>query len=257
MAPRPRRSSKPPGSASPAHPRGPPTALIRQAGNVAQRGISWFRRVGTAAVKEAADGLHLFKKFVSDHRYAAIWLAFTIAMAVAYGAIWSYRPDYFRVESDLNLRPIDFAASVRGHSAFGERPLPTMPSSDMQAAASQLQAAYEAVQVASGRLAADQRRLRIRAPIVAAGDRGFEASQWAQVEQYVDSKTHPFDQRISELSKLISSELNGGIPRDSPQLPSGAKSRGRDLSGAGPVYWFLQIALAEQRMGRVRRSRRS
>jgi len=180
--------------------------------------------------------------FGRRHCYLVIWFVLTLGMGLAYKCVWSFRPDYFRVQSDLNLRPIDLAARVRGYSAFDDQPLPGLPHPDIESAASRLQMAYEEAQLASGLLAADQRALRTQARTVSAGDDAFEASQWAQVDEYVRSRTAPFDRPISELQSTMAGMLRVMGVRSPDQLPE------------GPVavdYADTRVRLAEQSLGRI------
>lgn len=181
-------------------------------------------------------------KFFREHHFLMIWLLLTLGMGGVYKVIWSHRPDYFRVQSDLNIRPIDLAARVRGYSAFEDQPLPGLEHPDIQSAASRLQRAYEAAQMASGQLASEQRVLRTQRRIVATGDDAFEASQWAQVDEHVRRATAPYDRRISNLQSALAGILQVSGVNSPDQLPE------------GPVavdYAEARVRLAEQSLARI------
>jgi hypothetical protein len=126
-----------------------------------------------------------------------------VLMACIYQAIWMGRPDFFRVEADLNVLPLDLFQKAWG---FDERKgvLPRQVNPDLQAAAKQVQSVYDQMQTATVQLDADKRELAARQKVDAIGQKAFEDSTVAQMEAYVAQKAGVFEPQIAAAQRQMS-----------------------------------------------------
>jgi hypothetical protein len=180
---------------------------------------------------------------VTRHAYLTILIFVTLIAAVGYDVLSLYRPDYFRVQTDLNVRPIDLAAGVRRFEDRGPIALPARSSPDIGAAASRLQQAYDAAQAQSRRLAAMQREVQLAEHVVQLGNAAFLESQSAQMEIYVREKKLPFEQEILKLKPALPAVL----------LRAGVTSPDQLQEGPDAIaYANLRVKLAELSLASIR-----
>jgi hypothetical protein len=177
------------------------------------------------------------------HSYLTILIIVTIVAAIGYDVLSIYRPDYFRVQTDLNVRPIDLAASVRRYEQSGTITLPARSSPDIAAAASRLQQAYDFAQAQSSRLAGKRREAQLAEQAVHLGDAAFLESQSAQMEVYVREKKLPFEQEISKIKPVMDALLTRAGVTMPDQLPEGPDAI---------AYANLRVKLAEQGLASIR-----
>ena len=105
-------------------------------------------------------------------------------MAGIYNILWIARPDYFRIQQDVNFLPLDLVQAVRGDKSM----LPLVNTSDGSAVKA-IQDIYAQFLMAANAASEAQKAADDLGVRVNAGEKAFQDSQWSQFEQYVQGET--------------------------------------------------------------------
>jgi Ion channel len=167
----------------------------------------------------------------------AVFLLSIFLMAGVYESMWTRRPDYFRVQSGVNLLPIDLVRVARGYSVFTDKnPLPDLLREQREdAAIKQILELYEKYRTASVLLSNEQADYETREKQDAQDYKLFEHSQWAQYQDFVDQRIARFKPQIEETQKQMRAILVAAGVRNQDELPAG---------GLAVQYSNLDVTLA-------------
>jgi hypothetical protein len=162
-------------------------------------------------------------------------------MAEVYDLLWSVRPDWFRVQSDVNFLPLDLARAAQEYSAYSRaKPLPEFISDKETATAAQrIEEIYQQFYLASTNLAHLRAEYENSERQDAQESKLFEASQFAQLEDYVITQTAPFVSKIQDIQHQMD-ELS---PTDNTTME-------RDHR-VGPFYAALNVQRAQLEVQRA------
>ncbi len=140
-----------------------------------------------------------------------------LLMAGVYQGVWIMRPDWFRVEADNNVRPVDLFEKAWG---FDDRSGVLQANPDLPAASARLRALYDELQVATVKLAADKGELEARQRAEGPMYKAFEASMMAQSEAYVAERVAIYEPQIKRLkAKMTLLEAQAGAKSGDDMRP--------------------------------------
>jgi|SRR5208337_1366748 len=148
---------------------------------------------------------------------------FALSLAVmpgVYELLWYAHPDYFRVQSGVNVLPTELFAIASEYSAYKDGPpLPSLArQSEQDTAAEKILELYRQFQSASVTLSEKNAELRRRQVADAETYKSFEKSQFEQLEQFVASKAVPFQNQIQSLIDAMQSVLKDAGATSAEQL---------------------------------------
>jgi hypothetical protein len=152
----------------------------------------------------------------------ALFVVSILIMAGVYEAIWTSRPDYFRVSPDVNFLPIDLIETARAFSGVtNEKPLPNLLRPQDESAIEKIKSLYQSAQASSVLLAEKQKEL---ARAIERDDfdyKAFEESQWSQVEAYIAKGVDPHRSEVARLDEQLQKMLDQAGVKSSDELPAG------------------------------------
>jgi ion channel len=130
-------------------------------------------------------------------------------MAGVYELMWVARPDYFRVQSGVNVLPLELAQIALHYSAYSDKkPLPELPAWRGEAeAVERIEKTYQQFQLASAHLAAKESEFEVRQEQDASDYKPFENLQWSQYELFVAQKTAPFVAQLTTIKDRMQDML--------------------------------------------------
>jgi hypothetical protein len=145
-----------------------------------------------------------------------------VLMAGVYEAIWTGRPDYFRVSPDVNFLPIDLIEIARAYSGVtSDKPLPNLLRPQDESAIEKIKSLYQSAQTASVRLAEKQKELAHVIEQDELGYKAFEDSQWSQVDAYIAKKVGAYQSEVAKLDEQLRQMLERAAVKSSDELPAG------------------------------------
>lgn len=168
-----------------------------------------------------------------------------VVMAGVYYLMWSGRPDYFRVQSGVNLLPLNLVQIAREYSAYSDsKPLPDMLfQHGEEKAVERIEEVYENLQQASVSLAQKKSDYDKRLHEDAEEYKSFETSQWLQFNLFISHRTAPFVSQIDAISGRMQAILAASGVKSANDLPSGQVS---------VDYADLSVALAKVELQRTK-----
>ncbi len=144
------------------------------------------------------------------------------AMAGLYQAIWTARPDYFRVSADVNFLPLDLIETARQYSPLKkDGPLPELPKPPQESTIEKIKSIYQNVQKASMQTAEKQRQWSQATEEENRDREAFQQSMYDQVEEYVASKGSQYRTEVERLDVQLKEMLDHAGAKSSDALPAG------------------------------------
>jgi hypothetical protein len=162
-------------------------------------------------------------------REIIVGAAFALSLAImpwVYDLLWYAHPDYFRVQSGVNVLPTELFSIAREYSAYKEDPpLPPMIEQTQQdEAAAKIFSLYRQFQTTSVLLSEKQAELKKRRVADEGEYRSFAASEFDQLERFVASKALVFQPEIKRLTDAMHLILTQAGVATSEKLPPGSQA---------------------------------
>jgi hypothetical protein len=165
-------------------------------------------------------------------------------MAGIYNLMWIARPDYFRVQSNVNFLPMTLYQIAAGYSAYtNDTSLPDLLQPEEDKAAQRIADIYRKVQTASIALTEKQSEFTRKERLDKEEYKMFEGSQFAQYEAFVAHKTAPFRDKINVISDSMKKVLTASGAQSEDELPPGQDA---------VKYAQLAVNLADVELQRTR-----
>jgi hypothetical protein len=131
-----------------------------------------------------------FMTWLSRHKLGAMFFGTIVLMAVIYQIIWASRPDYFRVQTDVNFLPLDLIKFVFVYDPGSDTAaIPDIPTRDVSDTVKEILKAasdMKATISVENKMRDDLRATDIK---IDEGRRAFEASRSTQIEAFKISQT--------------------------------------------------------------------
>jgi len=152
-----------------------------------------------------------------------IFLVVTLGMAGVYNLLWYARPDYFRIQSGLNVRPLDLEEGLRRlpEQGNGTSQLPDLM--DDEAVLESLQNIgknYSALRKAIMSLSRDSQHLSEEDALSREAYKDFEKSEFRQFDDYVSSQTCELQKRSDAIHTQATALLRSAGVSTEDDLPA-------------------------------------
>jgi hypothetical protein len=149
-----------------------------------------------------------------------------LLMAGLYDLMWAERPDYFRIQPEVNFLPIDLYNTARAYSPYKDHD--TIPnvlhSTTQEDAAKVIVDLYTQLQKISADISEKTKEYETLAQQDANDYKSFEASQWSQIENFVASKAVAFDSETNSITKEMDNILKTAGVNSPDALATGRQS---------------------------------
>jgi len=173
---------------------------------------------------------------LKTHWKLAVFCGSILIMAALYNILWIARPDYFRIQQDVNFLPIELIQRARDENFFSTKNSPqdfSIP--DDASVVSQIKSTLEDARKLSANIVSKREELDAVSKKIGDREAAFQQSQLRQLEEYVSQQAAPFEAGVTakaeEMRQLLQSR---GV------------SSAEDLSSdAGIEYAQLNIQRAE------------
>ncbi|MBB6144282.1 hypothetical protein HNQ77_002234 [Silvibacterium bohemicum] len=152
-----------------------------------------------------------------------LFLALTFVMAGVYELIWLNRPDYFRLQSGVNVLPLDLERIALAYSTYSDKkPLPGLTlTRDQQDSAEKIDKVYQEFQALSVKLKGDEADLSKRETSLKTNYTSFERAQWQQYELFVSDRQAPAKAKSDAIRQQMNAILAASNAKTEDDLPSG------------------------------------
>ncbi|MGF0540393.1 ion channel [Agrobacterium sp. ES01] len=186
-------------------------------------------------------------KLAKSNILAALYIFSILFFALVYFAIWSIRPDYFRVQQDVNFLPIDLLEATWSLPVNEDPASLISPNLSADAASIKIKGLLLDFQAQALALSEKQGKLREWRVEIDEGQSAFEDAMWRQYDDFVALKIAPLEAQLQKVIEEQRSFLANAGVSDPDQLPSGPEAIAYSQLAIAAAQARLDIAEAEVR----------
>ncbi|MEA2879881.1 MAG: hypothetical protein QOF14_5077 [Hyphomicrobiales bacterium] len=147
-------------------------------------------------------------------------------MAGVYFTVWLVRPDYFRVQQDVNFLPLDLIQMAREQDVFsGAQPINELLIPDETKVVANLRSTLDTINALSTTISSKRESVAALSKAIADGEAAFVGSQMVQFEEYVKQAIASFENGVAAKSEEMKNFVQSFGVSTPEQLSSEAAVR--------------------------------
>jgi hypothetical protein len=155
------------------------------------------------------------------HGKALTFAVSILLMAIVYFLVWLVRPDYFRVQQDVNFLPLDLIQMAREQDVFSDsQPIKELVIPDETKVVLELRSTLDTINTLTTSISSKRESLTALSKAIEDGESAFLRSQTAQFDEYVKRAIAPFESAVAAKNEEMQKFLQSFGAPTPEQLPS-------------------------------------